>query len=452
MTSHRKILIVAYSGKGHINPALRFANCLLQTDVQVTFCTSLSVIQLIDNETIPPGLTFAPFSDGHDRGKQPNTPLQQFVSDFETNGARSAAEVISSAAHTGQPFDCLVYTTVIPWAARVAHAHGIKSALLWCQSASILDSYYYYFNEYQSLISCNNNHPTFPIDLPGLPELSIADLPSFLLASCPKEHEFLVQVMHDHIKVLKLDTSIPRILVNTVDELEFDSIRAVKELEFLPIGPLIRSDGRNSSEYSPGMDFFEKTEDDYIQWLNTQPKSSVVYVSFGTIASFRMEQLEEMAIGLREIRRPFLWVIRDSNQAERVRKIAGLGKHGMIVGWCSQVEVLSHEAIGCVVMHCGWNSTVEVLVAGVRTVAFAQWSDQPMNAKMIEDVWKIGVRVRTREEDGMLEGKEIKRCVEMVMEDEQMKMNAEKWREVTREALDNGGSSTINLQTFLRYL
>ncbi|KAJ0452033.1 putative crocetin glucosyltransferase [Helianthus annuus] len=452
MTGHRKILIVAYSGKGHINPALRFANRLLKLGVNVTFCTSLSVVQRIDNETIPQGLTFAPFSDGHDRGKQPNTPLQQFISDFETNGARAAAEVIVSAADTGQPFDCLVYTTVIPWVARVAHAHGVKSTLLWCQPATVLDIYYYYFNGYQSLISSNNNNPTFPINLPGLPPLTITDLPSFLLASCPKEHEFLLQIMKDHIDVLKLTTSIPRILVNTVDELETKSIRAIEKLEFLPIGPLIRSDGKDSAEHSLGMDFFEKTDDHYIEWLNTQAKSSVVYVSFGTIATFQMEQLEEMAVGLMEIHRPFLWVIRDSEQAERLRKMAGLQNQGMIVGWCSQVEVLSHEAIGCVVMHCGWNSTVEVLVAGVRIVAFPQWSDQGTNAKMVEDVWKTGVRVRTREGDGMVEGTEIARCVEMVMEDEQMKTNAEKWKEVTREALNNGGSSTVNLQSFLHDL
>ncbi|KAL8211367.1 hypothetical protein R6Q57_005804 [Mikania cordata] len=454
MACNQKILIVAYSGKGHINPALRFASRLLKLGVDVTFCTSLSVVQRIDKETIPTGLTFAPFSDGYDAGKHPNTPLQQFISDFETNGARAVAEIIISATAAGQPFDCVVYTTVIPWVARVAHAHGIKPALLWCQSATILDIYYYYFNssEYQSLISSNNNNPTFPINLPGLPPLTIADLPSFLLASCPKEHEFLVPLLKDHIDVLKIS---PTIVVNTVDVLEFDSIQAIENLDFLPIGPLIPSesyDHKDSLKYSLGMDFIEKTVDDqydHIEWLNRQEKSSVVYVSFGTIATFQMEQLEEMAIGLMAIRRPFLWVIRDDEQAERVRKIDGLEKQGLIVCWCSQTEVFSHQSVGCVVMHCGWNSTVEVLVAGIPTVAFAQWSDQETNAKMIEDVWKIGVRVRTRERDGMVEGMEIKRCVDMVMEDQQMKINAVKWKELTREALINGGSATINLQTFL---
>ncbi|KAI3518582.1 hypothetical protein L1887_07387 [Cichorium endivia] len=449
MTGQRKIIIVAYAGQGHVNPCFRFANRLIKKGVDVTCCTSLSVVRRIDKEVIPHGLTFAPFSDGHDGGKKPTTPLEQYISDFATYGARAVAEIISSAAAEGQPFNHLLYSTVIPWAARVAHAHGIKSSLLWCQSATILDIYYYYFNEYEGLISSNKNNPTFPINLPGLPPLTTADLPSFILPSCPKEHEFLVPILKDHIDVLKIA---PRILVNSYNELEVESLKAIEKLEFLPIGPLIPAeflDGKDSSDSSLGEDFFDKIEDDYIQWLNTKPKSSVVFVSFGTIASFSKDQVEEMAMGLLECRRPFLWVIRDSEQAGRLTKIEELKKQGMIVGWCSQVAVLSHQAIGCFVMHCGWNSTVETLVAGVPAVVFPQWSDQGNNAKMMEDVWKTGVRVRRRESDGVVEGKEIERCVKMVMEDEDMKRNAEKWRMLAREALNDGGSATINLLAFL---
>nr|XP_043634387.1 UDP-glycosyltransferase 75C1-like [Erigeron canadensis] len=448
MTSHRKILIVAYSGQGHINPALRFANRLINMGAHVTFCTSLAVVQRVDKETIPHGLTFAPFSDGHDNGKQPTTPLQKFILDFETNGTRAVADIIYATSQS-QPFDYVVYTTVIPWAARVAYAHGIKSALLWCQSATVLDLYYYSFKEYQSLISSNNDNPTFPIELPGLPTLTINDMPSFLLSSNPKEHEFLVPILKDHIDVLEIG---PTILVNSFDELEFESIRATKKLEFHPIGPLIPIeylDGENTSKISMGMDFFDKPEGEYMEWLNTKPKSSVVFVSFGTIATFSMDQLEEIANGLLEIGRPFLWVIRDDEKARRLSKIDELEKQGMIVGWCSQVVVLSHQAIGCFVMHGGWNSTLESLVAAVPTVVFPQWSDQGNDAKMIQDVWKTGVKVRVREGDGVLEGKEITRSVEMVMGNEEMKRNGEKWSNLGRKALDNGGSSTINLQAFL---
>nr|XP_043632772.1 UDP-glycosyltransferase 75C1-like [Erigeron canadensis] len=450
MTTYRKkFLIVAYAGLGHINPGLRFANRIVKMGVDVTFCTSLSVVKRIDKETVPHGLTFAPFSDGHDNGRQPTTSQQQYISDFEAKGTCAVAETICSEKDAGQPFDLLVYTTVLPWAARVANAHGIKSALLWCQSATILDVYYYYCNGYQNLISSNNDNPTFPIDLPGLPPLTIADLSSFMSASSPKEYDCILPMLLDHIYVLELS---PTILVNTFDELEYESIRATKKLEFIPIGPLIPLeflDEKDSSKSSLGMDFFDKPTNDYIQWLNTKDKSTVVFVSFGTIATFSLEQLEEIANGLLEIGRPFLWVIRDDEKAKRLSKIEELGKVGMIVNWCSQVVVLSHQAIGCYVMHGGWNSTTESLVAAIPTVVFPQWSDQPNDAKMLQDVWKTGVKVKNKEGVGMLEGKELKRCVEMVMGNEEMKRNAETWSALARKALSNDGSSTINLQAFL---
>ncbi|XP_071736378.1 UDP-glycosyltransferase 75C1-like [Rutidosis leptorrhynchoides] len=448
MTTHQKILIVAYSGQGHIHPAIRLANRLIQIGADVTLCTSMSVVRRIDKKAIPQGLTFDPFSDGHDNGRQPTTSLLQYIADFETNGTTAVTEIIRSASAAGQPFDYLVYTTVIPWAAHVAKTHGIKPALLWCQSATILDIYYYYFNDYQSLISSNINNPTFPINLPGLPPLTIGDLSSFMFSSCPVDYKFILTIMKDHIDVLEITSTI---LVNTFNELEISSIRAIEKLNFQPIGPLIPLEFlEEHGSWELTSDFFDKPEDDYIQWLNKQSKLSVVYVSFGTIASFSMEQLEEVANGLLEIGRPFLWVIRDGEKAGKLSKLEELQKLGMIVGWCSQVMVLGHESIGCFVMHGGWNSTLESLVAAIPTVVFPQWSDQLNDAKMLQDVWKTGIKVKSREGDGVLEGKEMKRCVEIVMGNKEMKRNAEKWRDLAKEALKiNGGSSIVNLKAFL---
>ena len=87
-----------------------------------------------------------------------------------------------------------------------------------------------------------------------------------------------------------------------------------------------------------------------------------------------------------------------------------LERQGMVVPWCAQLEVLSHPSLGCFVTHCGWNSSLESLVSGIPVVAFPLWSDQRTNAKLIEDVWRIGVRVMSNEE-GIVQGNEIKRCV-----------------------------------------
>ncbi|KAK9932979.1 hypothetical protein M0R45_020195 [Rubus argutus] len=89
----------------------------------------------------------------------------------------------------------------------------------------------------------------------------------------------------------------------------------------------------------------------------------------------------------------------------------------MIVPWCSQLEVLSNPSLGCFVTHCGWNSSLESMVYGVPVVAFPQLTDQCTNAKMIEDMWKTGVRVEPNEE-GVVVGEELKRCLDLVFLDE----------------------------------
>ncbi|KAK1411118.1 hypothetical protein QVD17_37662 [Tagetes erecta] len=441
MTIH-KILIVSYPNQGQINPSLRFAHRLLKLGVAVTFCTSFSVIKRINTKTTHHGLTFATFSDGHDNGHQPTTTQKQFISDFTMNGALAIAEIITTAAAAGQPFHHLVYTTVVPWAAIVAKAHGLKSTLLWCQSVTTLGIYYYYFNGYQDLIS-SSTKTNKPIDLPGLPSLTTDDLPPFMLSSCTRKDDIALEFMKEHIDEIKL---VSRVLVNTFYELEIEPIRAMEKIFMLPVGPLVPPEILNNSLKC---DLFENPKEDYIGWLNTKSRSSVVYVSFGSLSTFSMDQLEEIAFGLIESMRPFLWVIRDVNQSAKLSNLETLKKQGMIVGWCSQVEVLNHQATGCFVTHCGWNSTTEALAAGVPTVGFPLWTDQATNAKMIEDVWKSGVKVKRNEGNEMVEGKEIKRCLEIVMEDAKMKKNAEKWRKIARDAVDHGGSSAINLQALL---
>jgi UDP:flavonoid glycosyltransferase YjiC (YdhE family) len=116
------------------------------------------------------------------------------------------------------------------------------------------------------------------------------------------------------------------------------------------------------------------------------------------------------------------------------------------------VEVLSHPSLGCFVTHCGWNSTLESLVFGMPVVAFPQWTDQGTNAKLIQDVWKTGVRV-TANKDEIVEGDEIMRCLELVIggggRGEDMRRNAKKWRDLAREAAREGGSSYKNLKAFV---
>jgi pathogen-inducible salicylic acid glucosyltransferase len=183
-------------------------------------------------------------------------------------------------------------------------------------------------------------------------------------------------------------------------------------------------------------------------WISNKPPRSVVYVAFGSISNLCEKQIEELSWGLKNSNYYFLWVIRESGQINLPKTfLEDLGEKGCVVGWSPQVRMLANEAVGCFLTHCGWNSTIEALSLGMPMVAMPQWTDQPPNAKLVEDVWKVGIRVKV-DEEGIVPRDEIECCVKEVMEGEkgeEMKKNAKKWRELAIEAVSEGGSSDKNI-------
>ncbi|GJN20436.1 hypothetical protein PR202_gb07814 [Eleusine coracana subsp. coracana] len=129
-------------------------------------------------------------------------------------------------------------------------------------------------------------------------------------------------------------------------------------------------------------------------WLDQRPARSIVYISFGSLVMLSADQMAEVAEGLYDDSgNAFLWVVRASETPKVPIGFADkAGGRGLIVTWCPQLDVLAHPAIACFLTHCGWNSTMEGLAAGVPIVAMPQWGDQPMNAKYIEDIWRLPTR------------------------------------------------------------
>lgn len=459
------VLLVTFPAQGHINPCLQFAKRLIRMGIEVTFATSVFAHRRMaktTTSTLSKGLNFAAFSDGYDDGfKADEHDSQHYMSEIKSRGSKTLKDIILKSSDEGRPVTSLVYSLLLPWAAKVAREFHIPCALLWIQPATVLDIYYYYFNGYEDAIKGSTNDPNWCIQLPRLPLLKSQDLPSFLLSSSNEEkYSFALPTFKEQLDTLDVEEN-PKVLVNTFDALEPKELKAIEKYNLIGIGPLIPStflDGKDPLDSSFGGDLFQKSND-YIEWLNSKANSSVVYISFGSLLNLSKNQKEEIAKGLIEIKKPFLWVIRDQENGkgdekeEKLSCMMELEKQGKIVPWCSQLEVLTHPSIGCFVSHCGWNSTLESLSSGVPVVAFPHWTDQGTNAKLIEDVWKTGVRLK-KNEDGVVESEEIKRCIEMVMDGgekgEEMRRNAQKWKELAREAVKEGGSSEMNLKAFVQ--
>lgn len=224
------------------------------------------------------------------------------------------------------------------------------------------------------------------------------------------------------------------------------------------IGPTIPSmylDKRLEEDKDYGFGLFNPNADACIKWLDSKEVGSVVYLSFGSLANLRNEQMEELAEGLKRSNCNFLWVARESEVGKLPSKfVEETSEKGLVVNWCPQLGVLSHRSTGCFVTHCGWNSTLEALSLGVPMVAMPQWTDQTTNAKFVADVWCVGLRVRV-DPSGIVPREEIELCIREVMQGERgkgIKENSIRWRELAKEAVDEGGSSNNNIEEFVAEL
>jgi len=220
------------------------------------------------------------------------------------------------------------------------------------------------------------------------------------------------------------------------------------------IGPCVPSlflDKRIQDDNDYGINILTPNSESCIKWLVNKPKGSVVYVSFGSRASLSEDQTEEIAYGLKNCGRFFIWVVRESEKGKIPKGFSETLEKGLIVTWCQQLEVLAHEAVGCFVTHCGWNSTLEALSLGVPVIAMPIWTDQITNAKFIVDVWNIGV-IGIGDEKGVVRRETIDDCIREIMDTEkgnELKKNAMKWKNVAKNAVDEGGSSDKNIVEFV---
>jgi gallate 1-beta-glucosyltransferase len=156
----------------------------------------------------------------------------------------------------------------------------------------------------------------------------------------------------------------------------------------------------------------------------------------------------EMAHGLAATGRPFLWVVRPDARAMLPDGfLDAVGGRGTVVPWSPQDRVLAHPATACFLTHCGWNSTLETVAAGVPVVAFPQWGDQCTDALFLVDVLRMGVRLPAPARRDA-----VRDAVEAVVAGpgaEKMRDNARRWGEASRAAVAPGGSSDKHVQSFV---
>ncbi|CAL1411789.1 unnamed protein product [Linum trigynum] len=340
----------------------------------------------------------------------------------------------------------------------VATEMGIKTAALWTASmdnlalllrlpqlieAGTIDENGFLLNNLES-ISLSYGIPAWKINeltwnSPGAPD----DTQKFLFTRF-------------YINVSRYSQLFGCLLVNSFHELETSACQMFPDT--LPIGPLVsepdsRRHNNNNNNVVPSGSFWQQ-DSTCVPWLDEQPPDSVLYVAFGSITVVSQQQFSEFALGLEMTGKPFLWVIRpDFVKGSTAEFPQGfwerVGGRGKVVGWANQEAVLSHPATACFVSHCGWNSTLDGLCAGVPFLCWPYFVDQFHNRDSICEAWKVGLNLKADDETGMVTSSEIASKVGRLLSDDTIRCNSLRLRGSARDSVTEGGSSSFNFASFV---
>ncbi|KAK1429452.1 hypothetical protein QVD17_11661 [Tagetes erecta] len=363
------------------------------------------------------------------------------------------------------PPDCIISDFLFPWTTDVARRLNIPRLVFNGPGCFFLLCMHVTFN---SKILGGFKSDTDPVVLPGLPDRVEVTKRQITGLSRTTNDE---GDMGTWVRAAEAEKAAYGLVVHTFEELEPEYVKEyklVKNKKLYSVGPvsLCNTYGPDLAQRGNKADI---DEHECLKWLNEREPGSVLYICLGSLARISTKQAIELGLGLESVNRPFIWCVRNKTQElekwfleqgfeDRVRD------RGLIVhGWAPQVLILSHQAIGGFISHCGWNSILESISAGVPMITWPCFADQFLNEVFIVEILKIGVTIGVEvpvmfgeeEKVGVLVTKEdVKTVIERFMEEDedgkQRRKRASELGEMAIAAMAEGGSSYENVSSLIR--
>ncbi|KAL4378983.1 hypothetical protein GQ457_02G005680 [Hibiscus cannabinus] len=477
MTKKAELVFIPSPGMGHLVSTVELAKLLLHLDSNLSI--SVLIMKPPYNSKITSyidSLTFATTSATTGRLKFINLP-QSFPGDIikfmstlvETQGplvkeaVSNIVELSNSVPHSPRLAGFVLDMFVTPFV-DMANEFGVPSYVFYTSGAAFLGFKFYVqvlhdeqnveFHELKDS-EAEFNIPTYANPVPT------KSFPSIMFRPDSEAVTFVVNIA----KGLR---EMRGILVNTFSELESYAIDSLSNDKLqippvYPVGPILDLAGSSGTH---------SNYDTIMWWLDEQPPSSVVFLCFGSMGSFSVEQVTEIANALEKSGHRFLWALRRlGEQVEGVRgnptdyenvadvlpegfldRTAGIGK---VIGWAPQVGILSHPATGGFVSHCGWNSTLESIWFGVPMAAWPLYADQHMNALLLVKDLRLAVDLKMdyknyADEVEIVKAEHIERGIRCLMEhDSEVRKRMKEMSDRSRKALVDGESSHFSLRGFI---
>jgi len=359
--------------------------------------------------------------------------------------------------------NCIVADVFFPWATDSAAKFGIPRLVFhWTGFFSLCaaNACTRLHAPYRDVSS--DSEPFLIPNLPGEIKMTKMQLKPFIASKEKSDFSKLIEEGED--SVLRSYG----VVVNSFYELESvyaDHFRNVLGRKTWHIGPLSLCNKDAEEKTHRGKEACID-EHECMEWPETKKPNSVVYVCFGSMANFSDSQLREIATGFEASGQPFMWVVRKNKEDGVAWLPDGFEKRmegkGLIIrGWAPQVLILEHEAIGAFVTHCGWNSTLEAVTAGVPMVTWPLGAEQFFNEKLLTEVLQIGVPigakkwVETASVDAVMDTitwDAVEKAVKRIMRGEdaiEMRNRTKVLSQLAKRAVEGGGSSYSDLNALI---
>ncbi|CAI8615693.1 unnamed protein product [Vicia faba] len=451
------VVMLPSPGMGHLIPMIEFAKRIpLHQNLHITFLIPNegppSKAQITVLQSLPSSIshTFLPpvsFSD-----LPSTTKVETIISLTVLRSLPSLRQTIHSlsVSHT---ITALLVDLFATDAFNVADEFNLPKYVFYPSTAMAL-SLFLYLPRLDQEVHSEYRELTEPVKIPGCIPVHGKDL---LDPVQDRKNDAYRSVLRNAKRYTEADGIIENSFLELepgpIKELQKDEPGKVKPVLY-PVGPLINREvlaqtGPNGSEC--------------LKWLDNQPHGSVLFVSFGSGGTLSSKQIIELALGLEKSEQRFLWVVRSPNDKvanasyfsaetdsdpfnflpkgflERTK-----GRGLVVSSWAPQPQVLAHGSTGGFLSHCGWNSVLESVVNGVPLVVWPLYAEQKMNAVILTEDVKVGLRPNVGE-SGLIERQEITSVVKCLMEGEEgkkLRYKMKDLKEAAAKTLGENGTST----------
>ncbi|KAA8516607.1 hypothetical protein F0562_016887 [Nyssa sinensis] len=476
--SHQQLhfLLIPLMSQGHLIPMIDIAKLLAQHGVIVTIVTTpLNAIRFsaIADRAIESGLPirllqlrFPSVEAGLPEGCETvdAVPSRDLMRNFYVALYMLQQPLEEFFEQLKPTPNCIIADKFIAWAADTAKKFQIPRILFDGMNCfTLLCMHNLHISKVHETVSESE-----PFVVPGLPdhiEFTRAQLPATFNPGTLR-----IDDIRERIRAGEAEAY--GVVVNSFEELEpryVNEYQKVKGDKIWCIGPLSLYNKDDLDKAQRG-NKASIDEDRCLKWLDSWQSGSVVYACLGSLSRLTPPQLIELGLGLEASNRPFIWVMRGGDKAKEMEEwIQEVGfeertkGRGLLIrGWAPQVLILSHPAIGGFLTHCGWNSTLEGVCAGVPMITWPMFAEQFFNEKLVVKVLDIGVSVGAQfvvhwsEEDkfGVTVTREaVRKAVDKIMdggeEGEERRRRARELGEKAKRAVE-GGSSHLNVTMLIQ--